>query len=99
MKLLQVFTKTQQKNSSSSIDKIKDSSNFKKINRIQNDITLTQKEYDSLTRKINVIVNRLDNVIDPLEQDSLNLRRVKFESEQKLVEKKLEQLEYKLEQL
>jgi hypothetical protein len=99
MKLLQVFTKTQPKNSSSSVDKIKDSLNFKKINRIQNDIKLIQKEYDNLTGKINVIVKRLDNVIDPLEKESLNLRRIEFESERKLVEKKLEQLEYKLAQL
>lgn len=95
-KLLEIFLRIQHKHDAPSVEPIKYNHNSRKIERIQKDIETTQKEYDGLTRKINVIVERLDNVIDYLEQDGLKQRKLEFEKERNLVEKKIEQLEDEL---
>ncbi|GET41073.1 caspase family protein [Microseira wollei] len=70
--------------------------NQEKIKRLQKDIEIEEKQYDSLTRKIEVIVKRLATVIDPVEKDSLKERKAEFEEERELVEQKIHQLQTKI---
>ncbi|NET27961.1 toll/interleukin-1 receptor domain-containing protein [Okeania sp. SIO1I7] len=98
-KLLKIFLEIQHKHDVPSVETIKYNPNSGKIERIQKDIETTKKESDGLTRKINVIVERLDNVIDVLEEESLKQRKLKFEKERNSLEEKIKQLEAKLAQL
>jgi len=67
--------------------------------RINKDIEICQKQYDSLTKKIEVVVKRLATVIDAIEESSLKDRKTEFEEERELVHQKIKQLELKLSRI
>lgn len=79
--------------------RLQDNLHQRKIDRTKKELELVQKEYETLSRKIAVIIKRLGTVIDTLEEDSLKQRKLEFEHERNLVGKEIEQLEKKLEDL
>ena len=78
---------------------MRSSSEQRKVERLQKDIDFAQRESDNLTRKIEVILKRLENVIDVVEEDSLKQRKLEFEQKRNLVEEKIEKLYIKIEQI
>lgn len=78
---------------------IHNSFNQRKIERLQRDIDLAQKQSDDLTELINVIADEIDETRgDSVRQRNLNKRKTRYEKERNQYDEKIEKLQVEISQ-
>lgn len=75
-------------------------SNQKKLDRLQENIDIAQKQYDELTDLINIVIDEInENRGDAVRQRNLNKKKKRYEEERNQYDQEIEKIQAEIEQI